>query len=128
MATTSASRRLADKHELLKGAAGEPGWLGRRRPWQGALWPPASRRCRPDGGVVELQGRLCGEGRGRGVDWERGRARPSAGRRQRDAVTRVHARAKRALWARPEHARYVLGNMPRHARVLEQGWQIKGLG
>ena len=36
-----------------------------------------------------------------------------------DAATRAHARAKRALWARQEHARYMLGNMPRHARGLQ---------
>ena len=29
-----------------------------------------------------------------------------------DAATRAHARAKRALWARPEHARDMLDEMP----------------
>ena len=82
------------------------GCLGRRRPWQGALWPPASRRCRPDGGAVELQGRLCGEGRGRGVDWERGRARASAGRRQRDAAARcTHVQNARSVRAQSMHAK-----------------------
>ena len=36
-----------------------------------------------------------------------------------DAVTLAHARAKRALWARPAHARQVLDEMP--ARVRELG-------
>ena len=36
-----------------------------------------------------------------------------------DAATRAHARAKRALWARPVHARQVLDEMP--ARVRELG-------
>ena len=37
----------------------------------------------------------------------------------RDAVTRAHARAKRALWPRPEHARQVLDEMLTRARGLE---------
>ena len=45
-----------------------------------------------------------------------------------DAATRAHARAKRALWARPEHARYVLGNMPRHARGLQSTRGLAGWG
>ena len=40
----------------------------------------------------------------------------------------VRARAKRALWARPEHARDVLDEMPGQPRVLEGGWQLTGLG
>ena len=36
-----------------------------------------------------------------------------------DAATRAHARAKRALWARPAHARQVLDEMS--ARVRELG-------
>ena len=32
-------------------------------------------------------------------------------------------RAKRALWARPEHARDVFDEMPGQPRVLEGGWQ-----
>ena len=40
----------------------------------------------------------------------------------------VRARAKRALWARPEHARDVLDEMPGQPRVLEGGWQITGQG
>ena len=36
-----------------------------------------------------------------------------------DAATRAYARAKRALWARPVHARQVLDEMP--ARVRELG-------
>ena len=35
-----------------------------------------------------------------------------------DAATRAHARAKRALWARPAHARYMLDAMPGRARGL----------
>ena len=40
----------------------------------------------------------------------------------------VRARAKRALWARPEHARDVFDEMPGQSRVLEGGWQLTGLG
>ena len=36
-----------------------------------------------------------------------------------DAVTRAHARAKRALWVRPAHAHQVLNGKP--ARVRELG-------
>ena len=45
-----------------------------------------------------------------------------------DAATRAHARAKRALWPRPEHARQVLDEMPSCARGFERGWQLTGLG
>ena len=41
------------------------------------------------------------------------RARTGAGR---DAAARAHVRAKRTLWARPEHARDVFDEMPVHAR------------
>ena len=37
----------------------------------------------------------------------------------RDATARAHARAKRALWPRPEHARQMLDEMPTRARGLE---------
>ena len=40
----------------------------------------------------------------------------------------VRARAKRALWARPEHARDVFDDMPGQPRVREGGWQLTGLG
>ena len=40
----------------------------------------------------------------------------------------VRARAKRALWARPEHARDVFDKMPGQPRVLEGGWQLTGQG
>ena len=40
----------------------------------------------------------------------------------------VRARAKRALWARPEHAQDMLDEMPGQPRVLEGGWQIIGQG
>ena len=33
-----------------------------------------------------------------------------------DAATRVHAGAKRTLWAHPEHARDMLDEMPGHPR------------
>ena len=58
----------------------------------------------------------------------RGGTRTGAGRRQWDAATRAHARAKRALWARLEHARDMLDIMPGQPRVLERGWQRTGLG
>jgi hypothetical protein len=35
-----------------------------------------------------------------------------------DAAARARARAKRALWARPAHARQVLDAMPERARGL----------
>ena len=35
---------------------------------------------------------------------------------RRDAVARAHVRAKRTLWAHPEHARDVFDEMPGHAR------------
>ena len=79
------------------------------------------------GGAVELQERLCGEGGVGRVGGEWPRVSTSAGR---EAVRRggsVRARAKRALWARPERARYVLDRMPGWARVLERGWQLTGL-
>ena len=37
----------------------------------------------------------------------------------RDAAARAHVRAKRTLWARPEHARDVLDEMPWHARGFQ---------
>ena len=52
--------KAADELELFKGPAGKRWWLGRRRPRQRLLWPPASRRCRPDGGAVGRQGGLDG--------------------------------------------------------------------
>ena len=36
-----------------------------------------------------------------------------------DAATRAHARAKRALWARPANARQVLDEMSARVRQLE---------
>ena len=36
----------------------------------------------------------------------------------RDAATRAHARAKRALWPRPEHTQHVFDEMPVRAREL----------
>ena len=38
----------------------------------------------------------------------------------RDAAARAHWRAKRTLWARPEHAHHLFGEMPWPARWL--GW------
>ena len=35
-----------------------------------------------------------------------------------DAAARARARAKRALWARPEHARHLLDEMPARSREL----------
>ena len=42
----------------------------------------------------------------------------------RDAVARVHARAKRALWPRPEHARQVLDVMTTRDRGLQSTWGL----
>ena len=96
--------KAADELEMFKGAASERWWLGRRRPRQRLLWPHASHRCRPDGGAVGRQGRLCSEGGVGRAGCARGVARTSAGRRQWDAAARAHARAKRALWPCLEHA------------------------
>ena len=59
------------------------------------------------------------------------RAGKGQNEREATAVGRgdsVRARAKRALWARPAHAREVFGKMPRHARRLGWGWGLPGLG
>ena len=45
----------------------------------------------------------------RSVGWDRSRAGLSAGR---DAAARALVGAKRTLWARPEHARDMLDEMP----------------
>ena len=94
-----------DEFGLLQRAAGARVWLGRRRPWQGLLWPASSGHGRPDGGAVELQERLCGEG-GVGAC----RLRVGKGQNERGATAvghgdSVRARAKRALWARLDYAR-----------------------
>ena len=78
----------ADEDGLLTRAAGEQRRLGRRRPRQRLLRPPASHRGRPDGGAMELQGQLYDAGGVGGVDWKRGMARTSAGHRQWDAAAR----------------------------------------
>ena len=58
-------------------------------------------------------------GRGQGVALQaskvQGRDAARAAVRRGDPV---HARAKRALWARPEHARDVLDEMPARSREL----------
>ena len=95
-----------------QGAAGARGWLGRRRPWQSPLPTPACRQGSLDGGAVGRQGGLEGSG-----EWARA-GRGSAGEQGLgcDAATRAHARAKRALWPRPEHAHQVFDEMPARAR------------
>ena len=101
-----------------RGRAGARLWLGRHRPWQRL----SERRWRL--AVVVRWGARGGQGGSAmkersghtGCEWEW--IRTSAGRRQWDAATRVHARAKRALWPRPEHARQVLDEMPARAREL----------
>ena len=107
----------------------------------GASWRAAVARAapsmagaccgRPLAAVADLTAALWGSRGGleRSGEWMRTAVALQVSKGQGpDAATRAHARAKRALWARPEHARYVLGNMPRHARVLERGWKITGLG
>ena len=92
------------------------------------MWPAASGHGRPDGGAVELQGRLCGEG---GVGACRLRVGKGQNERGATAVGRgdsVRARAKRALWARPAHARELFGKMPTLARRLGWGWGLTSLG
>ena len=60
-------------------------------------------------GGLEGSGKRVRTGRGPGVSKGQGQ----------DAAARVHARAKRALWPRPEHARQVLDEKPTRARGLE---------
>ena len=103
-----------DKHGLFPGAAGARGWLGRRRPRQSPLPTPACRQGSHDGGAVGRQGVLDGSG-----EWASA-WRGSAGEQGPgcDAATRAHARAKRTLWPRPEHAHQVFDEMPPRAREL----------
>ena len=119
---------LEDRLGLYRGqlarCCGSGGAVHGRSP----LWPAASRRGRPDGGAVGRQGRLCGEGGGGRAGCEWGEAGAGAGRRPCDAAARAPARAKRALWACPEHARDVLAIMPGQPSVLERGWQLTGQG
>ena len=70
------------------------------------------------GGAVELQERLCGEAGVRRVGGEWPRVSTSAGRAAVRRGGSVRARAKRALWARPAHARQVLDAMPTRSRPL----------
>ena len=76
--------RMACSRGQLASRAGSGGAVHGR----GALWPAASCRGRPDGGAVGLQGWPCDEGGVGCVDWERGRAKTSAGHRQWDVATR----------------------------------------
>ena len=72
-------------------------------------------RCRAPGGCQG--GSAAREESGRvGCEWKG--TRTGAERLQRDAATRAHARAKRALWPRLEHAREVLSKMPMPVRGL----------
>ena len=64
------------------------------------------------GGAVELQERLCGEGGVGRVGGEWPRVSTSAGRAAVRRGGSVRARAKRALWARQEHAREAFDQMP----------------
>lgn len=107
----------ADKLAKLQGAGGERGRLGRRRPEQGCraavaaspwLAGDAARLCLARSGEGEHAARKGTRRAGYG----RSRAGVSAGC---DAAARAHARAIRALWARPVHARKVFDAMPWHA-------------
>ena len=109
---------LADGIALFQGQLARWGGSGGAVRGRSPLWPAASRRGRPDGGAVGRQGRLCDEGGVRCVGWKRERTRTGAGRRQWDAAARVHARAKRALWPRPEHAHQVFDEKPARSREL----------
>ena len=66
----------------------------------------------------EGRARRLGEGKG-----QNGRGVAATGR-----GGSVCARAKHALWARPERARQAFGEMPRQARWLGWGWVLAGLG
>ena len=104
----------ADEDGLLTRAAGERRRLGRRRPWQERMRPQAccQEACCSD--AVGSEGT---------VEWGETRLhqriRSSSGEGSTwDAAARAHARAKRALWPRPEHARDVLGKMPMPSKGL----------
>ena len=90
--------------------------------------PSASRHGRPNGGTVGRQGWsgwLWGA-EGDVASWLRlAKGQNGCGARRGGSV---HARAKRALWARPEHARQAFGKMPGHARRLGWGWGLTRLG
>ena len=107
----------ADKLAKLQGAGGERGRLGRRRPEQGCRAAVAASPWLA-GDAARLCLARCGEGEHvarkgtRRAGCGRSRAGVSAGR---DAAARAHARAIRALWARPVHARKVFDTMPWHA-------------
>ena len=61
-------------------------------------------------------------GRGQGVDLQASKGQGC------DAATRAHARAKRALWPRPEHADQVFNEKPGLARRLGWSWGLIVLG
>ena len=46
----------------------------------------------------------------------------------RDAAARTHVRAKRTLWARPEHARGVLDDMPWQPRESQTKRELAEIG
>ena len=72
-----------------------------------------------------LQGARAGVERGRASAWLSGGAGGQGRVASSVAVQRggsVRARAKRALWARPEHARQVFDEMPARSTELGRGW------
>ena len=116
MDTIGAGRRIPTNSPLLKGAS----WRAR----VARAVPSAAEPCcgRPLAATADLTAALWSsrgglEGAG---EWMRtGVALQVSKGQGPDAATRAHARAKRALWARPAHARQVLDEMP--ARVRELG-------
>ena len=102
-------------------AAGALVWFGRRRPWQ---------RLAADAGVPPKALLAALQGARGGVERERASARFGGGAGARVGSRRVRqcgaaaqcARAKRALWARPEHARILLDEMPGRSSARGWGW------
>ena len=112
MEAIGAGRRIPTNSPLLE-------WASWRARMARAALSMAEACCgRPLAATADLMVALWGSRRwsgGSAMREESGRAgsarggtRTGAGRRQWDAATQAHARAKRALWPRLEHARYVL--------------------
>ena len=105
-------QELADERALLQGRAGERERLGRRRPEQGCRAAVAASSWLA-GAVARGSWRVAVIRGARGAALQSG---PNPGARRGGSGA---AHAKRALWARPEHAHQVLGKMP--AWVRERG-------
>ena len=106
-----------DKHGPFPGAAGALGGLGGAVHVRGSLPTPVCHqelcqwRCRETGVAWGVSERSAVQ------QWSRGQGRVALSAAVRRGGS-VRARAKRALWARPEHARQVFDAMPARSREL----------